>query len=363
MPEPMEKQPGRLKDAAKAAAIKAVSTAAYWTGMTKALTALCCRPRRRSGATAGQEGPGPHLGDFQVLIYHRVHPDDAEFSLDTLTPDTFEWQMRFVKANYAVLALDEIVAMRRAGTPLPGKCLAISFDDGYRDNYLHAWPILDKHGLPATVFLTSDYVGTDRLLWFDQVLQGFKHTQRRALRLEWTEGELVLDRPGSRRRAALEVLAHLKKLENALRQQRILQLLEELKVRPEEMGLRLMLSWDEVRELLRGGMRVGSHTATHPILSRVGPEEARREIASSRQVLEKETGRKITLLAYPNGRREDFTEETVRLAREAGYEAAFTTLFKNNRPEEDLFQLGRYRPWEDHVPTFALRLACYRAMV
>jgi peptidoglycan/xylan/chitin deacetylase (PgdA/CDA1 family) len=97
-------------------------------------------------------------------------------------------------------------------------------------------------------------------------------------------------------------------------------------------------------------------------LSRVGAEEARRELTSSKRVMEKETGRKITLLAYPNGRSEDFTEETVRLAKEAGYEAAFTTLFKNNKPREDLFHLGRYRPWETHVPTFALRLACYRAM-
>jgi len=118
----------------------------------------------------------------------------------------------------------------------------------------------------------------------------------------------------------------------------------------------LMLSWGELKEMVDAGWEVGSHTASHVILSRVSFNQATEEIRLSRSDLERQLGRPVDLFAYPNGKREDYNAAIKEYLREAGYLGAVTTVDRMNREDVDLFEMGRKSPWEECGPKFALRI-------
>lgn len=117
------------------------------------------------------------------------------------------------------------------------------------------------------------------------------------------------------------------------------------------------MSSDQVRALHRAGMQIGAHTVNHPILARLGRDEAMREIGDSKRRLESITGAPVTLFAYPNGRPgDDYDDASVALVREAGFEAAFSTTWGAARLVSDRFQLPRFTPWDRGRGRFGLRL-------
>lgn len=297
---------------------------------------------------------------FQILIYHRVNPDRAGFSIGVISPETFERQLRYLTRYYSVWPLARVVAALRNRDPLPHNCMAVTFDDGYLDNYQFAFPILKKHGIPAAIFLATGFMDNDRLLWFDRVLQIFQRTRKTSLQLEGLPGELRWSGVEERRRAAFVLLEHLKTLPENDKLAAMDRLGEELDCRPEEAGPRLMLDWDQVREMARSGLSFGAHTASHPILSRIPLERAEEEILQSKRDVQNALQQEATLFAYPNGRPADFNPQVIALVRKAGFQAAVTTVFKNNSADEDLFQLNRINPWEEHLPSFALKMAYYK---
>lgn len=297
---------------------------------------------------------------FLVLIYHRVHPEPGPFMIDAIRPERFDRQMRHLAAAYRPLPLDELIERSRSGT-VPKGAVAVTFDDGYADNFEHAFPVLRRHGIPATIFLVTGCVGTGRIPWHDQVLLAFAATRRREIRLPADPASappVPLGTVEERRDAAFRALAALKPLPEAERLSSIESLRAELGDDGETPGL--MLDWDRVRAMRRAGVRFGSHTETHPILSRVTTERAREEVTRSKREIERALEEEVTLFAYPNGRAEDYTDETVALLREAGYRAAVTTSFGVNEAGDDPFRWRRGTPWEGDPARFALKVAFYR---
>jgi peptidoglycan/xylan/chitin deacetylase (PgdA/CDA1 family) len=296
---------------------------------------------------------------FLVLIYHRVHPEPGPFMIDAIPPRRFDRQMEHLAAAYHPLPLEELIERSRNGT-VPKGAVAVTFDDGYADNFEHAFPILKRHGIPATVFLVTGCVGTGRVPWHDEVLLAFAATRRGEIRVPGVPASLSLGTVEERRDAAFRALAALKPLPEAERLSSIAALRAELGggSAGEESGL--MLDWDRVRVMRRAGIRFGSHTETHPILSRVNAERAREEVTRSKREIERELEEEVTLFAYPNGRAEDYTDETVALLRDAGYRAAVTTSFGVNEAGDDPFRWRRGTPWEGDPARFALKLAYYR---
>jgi len=300
---------------------------------------------------------------FLILIYHRVHPRPGPFMIDAIPPERFERQMEHLASAYRPLALEELVERSRAGA-VPKGAVAVTFDDGYADNHEHALPVLLRHGIPATVFLVTGCVGTGIAPWHDQVLLAFASTRREQVRVPGPAADappLPLRTEKERRSAAFRVLAALKAMPEAERLAAVERLRAELggeRDAAAESGL--MLDWDRVRAMKSAGVRFGSHTETHPILSRVTRERAREEITRSKRAIEAELGEEVRLFAYPNGRTEDYTDDTVALLREAGYRAAVTTNFGANETGDDPFRWRRGTPWEDDPGRFALKLAYYR---
>ena len=301
---------------------------------------------------------------FTILIYHRVHPEPTPFMIDAVPPARFERQMRHLARAYRPMPLEELAIRNLEGTVPPG-AVAVTFDDGYADVETHALPILRRYGIPATVFLATGCIGTGRVPWHDEVLLAFEKTHRSEIRLPAGSAgrTLPLGTEAERAFAASQALATLKPLSEEDRLDAVRAIggaLRNGSARAADLGTELMLDWDRVRAMRRAGVRFGAHTVTHPILSRVTPERARDEVVESKSAIESALGEEVALFAYPNGRSEDFTDETVALVRAAGFRAAVTTRFGANESGSDPFRFRRGTPWETDAARFALKLAYYR---
>ncbi len=291
----------------------------------------------------------------QILIYHRVN-DDRDPYFGGIPTTEFEQQMAYVSCRFRVLPLSALVTALRGGA-LPDNAIAVTLDDGYRDNYLHAFPILQRYSIPATIFLTTSAIGSDLELWHDDVFSAFRETAEPALEpFGSKKTRSPLTTIAERLHTQHEFLVYIRTLSEAERAAAVSRLREGLRVGPPRRAPGLMLSWEEVKAMNRAGIQFGSHTATHPILSRVDRDHARREIVDSKRAIEEQLGTPVEGFAYPNGTRADFLPETKTLLQEAGYRYAVTTIGGSNEPEEDVYELRRATPWDDDIFAFGLRL-------
>ncbi len=333
----------------------AVATLGYRLGVTQVAARLGDRwrldARKHGFAIRRKRG-----GTFLVLTYHRVHEPVTGFTIDTIAPSVLEAQMRYAAAHFSVRPLAELAAQVEAGEPLPPRALAITFDDGYADNYDYAFPILARLALPWTLFVTAGCIETRERLWFDRVLRAFQTTARARFDLPELGPPAPLVTVADRQAAAYRVLGQLKGLAAAERLEAVERVTEALDVASDDAGAPELLTWAQVREMADAGVAIGSHTLTHPILSRVPLADAWREIAESKWLIERRIGRAVPLFAYPNGKAEDFTRETVTMIRQAGYRTAVTTNLGGNRPSSDRYTLRRVKSWGEALPMFALSL-------
>jgi peptidoglycan/xylan/chitin deacetylase (PgdA/CDA1 family) len=325
------------------AAIRWAASALYHTGLLRPL-ALAAGYANRKVA-------------FQILTYHRVN-DDGDPFFPSVPTGVFERRMAYIARNFPVLAVEELVARIRLGG-LPKNALAITFDDGYRDNLTHAAPILARYGLPATIFLATGFIGTAEVPWFDRLALAFKATRVLSFVAPW--GQVVsLAKQADRLQALEQMLKYLRLVPEDDFRRAFDGTLQVLGVADRRSVGKPMLAWDDVRALVNMGFSIGAHTVNHPILSRLTPDRARQEVVDSRRMVETSCGRSPVAFAYPSGRPEDYTETVKRLVREAGFTCAVTTQFGVNTQETCAYELRRGGPWEEHLPTYALKLAWYR---
>lgn len=334
----------------------AASRALHATGLLSLARPLVYRTRLAGGAGAGlprlERRASPNA---QILVYHQVN-DGGDPYYGGIPTALFDRQMEYLAAHFRVFPMRDL-ARGLADGSLPPNAAAVTLDDGYRDNYVHALPILKRHAIPATIFLATSAIGSDRALWHDEVFSAFRETRAPSLRPfgpRGIEGTLasVPERLGVQRR----VLGYLRAAPDAERAEAIARLREALGVGPMPPVPGLMLSWEEARAMSREGIRFGSHTASHPILSRVDAARARRELIESKAVIERELDAPVDGFAYPNGTLADFSSETKALLREIGYPYAVTTIAGANDATTDPYELRRGTPWDEDVFAFGVRM-------
>lgn len=291
-----------------------------------------------------------------ILTFHRVNDDNDPF-VPALPTSVFAQRMTHIARHYRVHTVEDLAARLQEGRA-PRNALAITFDDGFRDNLTHAAPILKRLGLPATIFLVTGHIGTPHTLWADRLALAFKSATVR--QVELSDGRLLSLGTVSERLAALkDAFMHFRRVPDEDRVTSVEALIAALRPSPER-PKRLMLSWDEVDALRGLGFSIGAHTVSHPILSRVTPEKAREEIFGSKLAIEKFTGETVRGFAFPNGRPDDYNETAIRLVREAGFTCAVTTQRGLNDIHTPVLELRRGGPWELDLPTYAMKLAYYR---
>lgn len=220
---------------------------------------------------------------IRILVYHSIGilPDNR-LKLDNVFPHNFKRQMAYLaQEGYTVISLNQVSNLLNSrNEKIPSKAVALTFDDGYRNVYLHAYPVLKQYGFVATVFPVYNYIGTAKLFEWDKKLYGIGNSE------------------------------------------------EEF----------FSLSWSELRELNANGISIGSHTLNHPELNNLTMKELKQEILDSKGQLEEELNVSIDFFCYPRGK---FNEKVRDITQASGYFGACSLIIGLNCSKDDLYMLKR----------------------
>jgi peptidoglycan/xylan/chitin deacetylase (PgdA/CDA1 family) len=295
--------------------------------------------------------PGGGWGRLSILIYHRVRPRCDPLFPEEVDAQRFDQHLSFVARVFNVIPLIEAVQMLRDGV-LPARAACITFDDGYADNVEVALPILQRHTLTATFFISTGYLDGGRM-WNDTIIESVRSARQEALDLTSIGLPIFHIASIEEKRAAISRLISLSKyLDPGARQERCAAVRE---IAGAELPDDLMLRAEQVRTLHDAGMGIGAHTVSHPILARLPSELAKQEIAEGRSALEALIAAPVRIFAYPNGRPGvDYGREHVNIVRSLGFDGAVSTGWGAGSRRIDPFQLPRFTPWDQTSARMAI---------
>jgi peptidoglycan/xylan/chitin deacetylase (PgdA/CDA1 family) len=233
-----------------------------------------------------------------IVAFHRILPTTDPADPLSIDVPMFERFCRSFRRHFRVISLPDLAQTLGRGGSVSRR-LAITFDDGYRDNFEHAAPVLSRLSLPATFFVVTQWIGTDVVPWWDEAA-GVRHP--------W-------------------------------------------------------MTWDQVRALSRRGFDIGAHTRTHADLGRVAGNEAREEILGARLELQARIGADVASFAYPYGGPAQMTDRNRALVKSAGFSSCCSGFGGVNRPDTDPFDLRRVpiTPWYSSPEQFAFEIATGRS--
>ena len=251
-----------------------------------------------------------------VLTYHRIgDPAAGPPGLMSATRRTFERQMAWLAASGRAVSLGDVLRARDGGAPLPRRAVLVTFDDAYTDFAADAWPVLERHGVPAVLFVPTAFPGEPgRTFWWDRLYAAVREARGE---LATPVGTLAVRSDSERRRAYRLMREHIKRLPH----DEAMALVDAIAPRAPDLAPRV-LSWPELRRLAGAGVVLGAHSRTHPLLSRISPQRVAEEIAGSVDDLRRETGRAPAAFAFPGG---DVPAGAADALRAAGVRVAFGT--------------------------------------
>lgn len=262
-----------------------------------------------------------------VFVYHRVYPGKGDARVANICPEEFEKQIRYLKENFVIYSIEKLVnVLKNNQIDNEGikNIVVVTFDDGYKDNYVYAYPILKKYKIPASILLVTDYVDKGKMFWWDEIKYILCHTKRKKINL-LNLGTFLLTDGEKKFNCFLFLLKKFKKMSNKLKNKYINDLQNVCNVIiPLDSGEKIILSWDEIREMKDNGISFGAHTLTHANLENIHLEEAEKEIVQSKAMIEKKVKTNVRSFSYPYGSK--FCDhKIVKLLKNNGFECAFTT--------------------------------------
>jgi peptidoglycan/xylan/chitin deacetylase (PgdA/CDA1 family) len=305
---------------------------------------------RHAGVLAAWQGYTRR--QIRVLSAHGVMDTDTPASWQPLWPRIGVGQLaetlRLLQRYYRFISLSDAADMLSGRREIEPNAIVLTFDDGYRNNFTHALPVLEQLGVPATFFLATGLVGSTQSYWIDRLDYAIQALRPKDRAIPINGGEVVL-RFASRRTLADSYLT-LRRALKAHHGKDLDAVVDRLATEFEaEAGRRLadiiaddpwsaVMTWDEARRARARGVEIGSHTVDHLRLPFVGAEVAQQQLTDSRAAIARELGTRTIHLAYPNG---DCDETVRQLAQQAGYGCAVTTSRGLNRGGDNLYELKR----------------------
>ncbi|MBX3437913.1 MAG: polysaccharide deacetylase family protein [Planctomycetaceae bacterium] len=262
-----------------------------------------------------------------VFNYHRIGtPAGSPFDWElwSATAEDFDAQVAHLVRDFDVIGPDDL--QHALGTRTRGRCVMLTFDDGYRDNYEIAFPILKQHRTTATFFVTTGFLDEPRLAWWDEIAWMVRTSEMPGMASnEWTGERMEFDAPA--RSVAIRRLLEIYKQLDGRETDRFVAFLADAtgsgRARSEH-AADLWMTWDMVREMRHAGMSFGGHTVTHPVLSRLDADAQSREIRECKRRIECELGEPINTFSYPVGGRDTFNAATRNALRTHGFRWAFS---------------------------------------
>lgn len=267
-----------------------------------------------------------------ILAYHRILdvPDEGAFPFDvelvSASSEAFERQMRYVRRHCSPITFETLLGHLDAGESLPRNATIVTFDDGFADNYTYAFPILQRLGVPATIFVSTGYLDCQEHFWYERVAHAVMTSKMASLTSPEGRSIPLPSPPAGRRRVVAALLSALKLVPNAVRLG-YLQALDRELDHGVDCGGDLRsgpMTWEQAREMSSAGIEFGSHTVSHPVLSRLEPWDLTRELNESKSRLEEMLGKSAVVIAYPVGGREAISEGVLEATRAAGYRLGAT---------------------------------------
>jgi peptidoglycan/xylan/chitin deacetylase (PgdA/CDA1 family) len=257
-----------------------------------------------------------------IIEYHRICPMENLIGDPTLvlTPEVLEKQMRYFSTNFQILSMDELFEFIRLKKRPPRRAAVITIDDGYRDIFVHAYPILERYKIPATIFLVSGYVDSNKPYWWDRVSHAIYQSTSPQLNVEGI-GKYWIRDLSEKSVANKIVITAIRESPEDRRNGLIAKVLDECKINFDDFGGRLQLSWNEIKEMHKNGLKFGSHSVSHPRLTDISLERATAEIVESKQAIEENLDEEVTTISYPYG---DYDAKILDIVREAGFKGGVT---------------------------------------
>ncbi len=272
----------------------------------------------------------------RILMYHRIVDNKK---LPGISVDIFEQQLIYIQKHFNVIGMDEFI-QRLQNAALFSNHIVVTFDDGHKDFFQTAWPLLKKYKIPATLFVTTGFVDKKLWLWPDLLryillstksnkisvdsLNTFELTSENVLTIWNTLGDYCLTLPHQERMEFLE------KLSTQL----------DVIIDAEPLEPFNAVSWDDLRIMHREGLNVGSHSVSHPIFSALNSLELKLELENSKNRIAEELGEQPKGICYPNGMARDTSAEVETLAQQF-YQYGLVA-YPAPVNKQNIMHLGRY---------------------
>lgn len=307
-----------------------------------------------------------------ILTYHGFtdklsHPGIENHQGKHLLIERFKCHLEYIKKYHPIISLETLIDDYKEHRNPPAGAVVITFDDGYESNYTLAFPVLRQFNAPASIFVTTGFVDEKKYLWTDRVeyavsealpgrfefSAGYAEGRRRSYLVETQNSD-------TKRESEKNLRAGLKAIPQEFR----LAAVEALENRLEHYLSRAgnipaiykPLEWAQINEMLNSGLvSVGSHSHTHPILSKCREEDLGAELLTSKRIIEAKTGKACRLFCYPNGQAGDFNQSTKEMLRHAGYECGLSSIPGVNDVNSDVFELRRLGvPYQGDMADFVM---------
>ncbi len=291
------------------------------------------------------------------MTYHCFLPEDSDSrryvqSGMVISPKVFAGQLEFLKRKFTIIPLETLAEALKSGTAVPAKALALTVDDGWRDNYIYAFPIIKKHGVPLTIFLTADYIGGDRPLWFYRAkkiiadsgvsrarLEQYLNRYDKAGARDVSRHSPISDYAAGDKDPADWFIGRLKELKPSIIDSLLQEVAEDAGIAESELsGESMMMTWAELREMAAAGVDFGSHGCTHRILTNLPKEEIEWELVESKNKIRENLGIEVKAFSYPNG---DFDSLVLGMTARADYSYAVCTHGKGGADIRESKSIGR----------------------
>ena len=266
-----------------------------------------------------------------ILMYHRILPDNdpgLNYSQAgiVVSKGTFEAQMKFIKQKFPLISISDY-AREYNSQRVSSDYLIVTFDDGWKDNFQYAFPILKQLGIPATIFLTVDFIASKKELWFYQILKLLKSSSIARQKLI----ALLNDYQSARQSDYISDDELIEQLKN-LHLETILAIINKIQedsavVSSKSRDSETMLDWSEIAIMAESGIDFGSHGLSHSIITLLNEEQIWKELSVSKSAIEEKLHKPVLSYAYPNG---NYNESIQVMVKKAGYLCAAATRGDNS---------------------------------
>lgn len=255
---------------------------------------------------------------YSILLYHGVYSDKSELSYKNssgkhISESEFSKQIKYVKENFNIISLNQISDAIEGKIKLENDSVAITFDDGFLNNYEVARPVLEKYKVPTTFYISTGFIGSSDLMWTDKLESMIVKNYDSIINLDLGEiGSFSLKSINQNIKEFLGIKLKLKMLEDSHKNKILKDIEGQLKTKSEGHDLYKFMNWDQVREMNKSDLfDFGAHTVNHISLAKAPTSIMQQQITESISDINKELGVNCNLFSYPEGQEDDFNEEVI----------------------------------------------------